>query len=141
MKFLNIKIRNLILISVVAVFVSSPVWLNHILAASNNFSGAIYTSTFDGTIVNQNRYDDKMLVYLDGGPQNQNGSGIPDGTYYFQVTDPSGATLLSSDNAVCRQLTVAGGVVSGAAGSCPHPNGLFNPNNGSTSVQLSPFDD
>lgn len=110
-----------------------------ILAAGNNFFGAIQTSTANGTIVNQNIYDNKQDVYLNGGPQNANASGLPDGTYYFQVTDPSGATLLSSDAAMCRQLTVSNGRVSGATGACPHANGSFNAANGSTPVQLFPF--
>ncbi|MEQ1607305.1 MAG: carboxypeptidase-like regulatory domain-containing protein [Pyrinomonadaceae bacterium] len=108
------------------------------------FQGAIYTSAGDGSVVNQNIYSNKSDVYLNGGPQNQNGPGLPDGTYYFQVTTPSG-DLLSTDNAVCRQIKVVGGVISGAdtlaAGLCAHPNGLFNPNNGSTPVQLMPFSD
>jgi hypothetical protein len=103
-------------------------------------TGAIYTSLSDGATVNGNVYDNCCDVYLNGGPQNPNGAGLPDGTYYFQVTDPSGATLLSNDDAVCRQLTVSGGVISGAAGPCPHTNGTFNPANGSTPVQLCPFD-
>jgi hypothetical protein len=104
-------------------------------------SGAIYTSLGNGQTVNGNVYDLKSDVYLNGGPQNQNGPGLPNGTYYFQVTDPSGATLLSTDPAVCRQLQVIGGVVAGATGPCPHLNGAFNPANGSTPVQLIPFND
>src|SRR6476659_7961710 len=103
------------------------------------FSGAIYTSEADGTRVNQNLYDSKPLVYLNGGPQNQNGPGLPDGVYFFFVTDPSGATLLSTDHAVCRELLVSGGAVAGATGPCPHANGAFDPANGSTPVQLIPF--
>ena len=103
------------------------------------FSGAIYTSEADGTRFNQNLYDSKPLVYLNGGPQNQNGSGLPDGVYFFFVTDPSGATLLSTDPAVCRELLVNGGAVAGGTGPCPHPSGAFNPANGSTAVQLIPF--
>jgi hypothetical protein len=34
---------------------------------------------------------------------------------------------------------VVGGVVAGATGPCPHLNGPFNPANGSTPVQLAPF--
>lgn len=110
-------------------------------ATASAINGAIYTSFKDGTTVNGNIYDDCCDVYLNGGPQNQNFAGLaPDGTYYFQVTDPSGATLLSTDNAVCRQVTVSGGRIVGATGPCPHPNGTFNPANGSTPVQLCPFD-
>src|SRR5215210_1475674 len=75
-------------------------------AASNAFFGAIFTSTGDGATVNANIYDDKNDVYLNGGPQGMSNTGLPPGTYYFQVTDPSGATLLSTDPASCRQLTV-----------------------------------
>jgi hypothetical protein len=112
------------------------------LSTSSAFalSGAIYTTTKDGTVVNKNIYVARTDVYLNGGPQNTHRAGLPDGTYYFQVTDPSGKTLLSTDNAICRQLTVTGGMVSGAAGGCPHSNGAFNPANGSTTVQLAPFE-
>jgi hypothetical protein len=113
--------------------------LSSVLAGSA-FAGAIYTTDKTGTIVNANtNYGASTDVYLGGGPQNRFASGLPEGTYYFQVTDPSGKTLLSTDNAACRQLTVAGGRVVGAAGACPHANGTFNPANGATPVQLAPF--
>lgn len=103
---------------------------------------AIFTSLADGTTVNQNIYPSKTSVYLNGGPQNQNANGLLDGFYYFMVTDPSGAQLLSTDSIAARALTVANGVVSGVAGSGgTHAVGLFNPNNLSTPVQLIPFDD
>ncbi len=108
--------------------------------AQAQFNGAVYTTTSTGTVVNNNLYDFREDVYINGGPQNPTGAGLPNGIYYFQVTDPSGAALLSLDDAVCRQLTVSGGVVAGATGPCPHLNGAFNPSNGSTPVQLFPFD-
>ena len=74
--------------------------------SANAIAQGIYTSISDGTTVNANLYDSKADVYLNGGPQNQNGKGLPDGTYYFQVTDPSGNILLSTDPASCRQLQV-----------------------------------
>src|SRR6266702_5806490 len=115
--------------------------------ASGQVSGAIFTTDSSGFTINGNIYTNATDVYLNGGPQNLNFSGLPDGTYYFQVTDPSGATLLSTDEAVCRQLTVANGVVSGAVSGltdsnnnpCSHANGNLNTNNNSTTVQLSPF--
>ena len=74
--------------------------------------GAIWTTYPDGTIVNGNLYDAKDHVYLNGGPQNSSGGGgIPDGQYYFQVTDPSGAVLLSQDDISCRIANVVGGVI------------------------------
>src|SRR5712692_607916 len=103
-------------------------------------TGAIYTTTKDGTAVNQNIYGALTDVYLSAGPQNTNAQGLPDGTYYFQITDPSGRTLLSTDNAVCRQLMVVGGRVAGSTGPpCKHANGTFNPENGTTPVQMAPF--
>lgn len=111
------------------------------VSAYAQVSGAIFTSLGDGTTVNANLYNAKTDVYLNGGPQNKNSAGLTDGTYYFQVTDPSGATLLSSDSAVCRQVLVSGGVIAGATGPCPHANGTFNPANGQQPVQLVPFDD
>lgn len=114
--------------------------LVYVNSASARLSGAVYTTTKDGTVVNQNIYGSLSDVYLSGGPQNQNPPGLPDGTYYFQVTDPSGKTLLSTDNAVCRRLVVTGGRVAGAAAStCAHANGTFNPANGTLPVQLAPF--
>src|SRR5205823_1103731 len=71
-------------------------------------SGAIFTTLPNGQAVNFNIYPSKDLVYLDGGPgQNapQTAAGLDDGTYVFQVTDPSGKVLLSSDVAACRQVT------------------------------------
>ena len=109
------------------------------LLLAAEFSGAIYTTDSTGTRVNQNLYSARSAVYLSGGPQNRNPPGLPDGTYFFQVTDPSGHTLLSEDNAVCRQLLVAGGRIAGATGPCPHANGTLNPANGTTPVQLAPF--
>lgn len=113
------------------------------------FSGAIFTSTGDGAPVNLNHYRDCTDVYLNGGPQGQSSNGLPDGTYYFQVTDPNGGTLLSTDAAACRQLVVSNERVAGVPTSTPagctdaggalHANGVFNSANGSTPVQLAPF--
>jgi hypothetical protein len=80
---------------------------------AHSASGAIYTTLGDGSEVNFNIYDAKEDVHLNGGP----GPGAPpgaaaleDGDYVFQVTDPSGGTLLSEDLPECRQVTVIGGV-------------------------------
>ena len=132
--------RKLTVVSLTLLF--AGVFLTYINTASAGFAGAIYTTTKDGTAVNKNIYGALEDVYLSGGPQNLNASGLPDGTYYFLVTDPSGKTLLSTDNAVCRQLTVSGGRVSGAApasGGCAHANGTFNAANGTLPVQMAPF--
>jgi len=78
-------------------------------------SGAIFTTTPDGTIVNENvRYESKLEVYLDGGPgpnAPQDAAGLDDGFYVFQVTDPSGWVLLSMDPSKCRVVRVQDGVI------------------------------
>src|SRR5215469_10405067 len=112
------------------------------LPAAANITGAIYTTLPNGQTVNGNIYHQKTDVYLDGGPQNMHGQGLPDDDYYFQVTDPSGAVLLSQDDISCRVLQVVNGVVIGhptdGSGNpgCYHVNGAFNPSNGSTAIQL-----
>jgi hypothetical protein len=116
------------------------------VSAAGSFFGAIYTTEGDGTTVNGNVYQSKNDVYLNGGPQNVNSKGLPDGTYYFQVTNPSGSDLLSTDLAVCRQVVVINGYVAGAsplsaAAGCAHVNGTPNPTTGATGVQLQPFAD
>lgn len=110
-------------------------------ASASGFHGKIFTTTFDGQSVPQNHYSSKDAVYLNGGPQNQNHS-LPDGSYYFQVTGPSGNDLLSTDPAVCRQLIVAGGVIAGADGpSCQHLTGIPDLATGATPVKLMPYND
>ena len=112
---------------------------------SGGFFGAIYTTNGDGERVNQNLYASKSDVYLNGGPQNANSQGLPDGTYFYQVTDPSGATLLSEDVAYFRQVAVVGGVVRGdidlSLGGGQHAFGTADPTNGSVGVQLIPYAD
>jgi hypothetical protein len=106
-------------------------------------SGAIFTTVFDGSEVNFNIYPSKDAVYLDGGPgpgAPQGAAGLDDGTYVFQVTEPSGKTLLSTDLAKCRQFTVSAGIITGvvAAGGCEHVTGLDVDHN-ATTVQLIPY--
>src|SRR5205823_5138117 len=62
-----------------------------------------------------------------------------DGVYVFQVTDPSGKTLLSTDTIANRRFTVSGGIiVSGAPGT--HATGV-DTDHGAVTVQLFPFND
>jgi hypothetical protein len=113
-------------------------------SASANLTGAIFTTTSDGTKVNGNIYDDCEDVYLNGGPQNRNANGLPEGTYYFQVTDPSGKVLLSTDSIENRKVVVgSNGRIIGVPtdGGTYHLEGADNPANGSKPVQLWPFDE
>jgi hypothetical protein len=133
MKTLRVALGLLALCSVLAVRV-----------AAHAPSGAIFTTVEDGSEVNFNHYPSKEAVYLDGGPgpgAPQHAAGLDDGVYVFQVTDPSGKTLLSTDIAACRQFTVSGGIiVSTAPSSCPHQTGIDEDHNAVT-VQLFPYDD
>jgi hypothetical protein len=112
-------------------------------APASAMAGAIFTTVFDGSEVNFNIYPSKDAVYLDGGPgpgAPQGAAGLDDGTYVFQVTEPSGKTLLSTDLAKCRQFTVAAGIITGviAVGGCEHHVGL-DIDHGAATVQLIPY--
>ncbi|MHC4622026.1 MAG: hypothetical protein ACYTEQ_30160 [Planctomycetota bacterium] len=91
------KLTQFILLVVVALVV-----LGTQQVLGGPFPGAIFTSLEDGSGVNANIYEAMEDVYLHGGPpQNapSTAAGLPEGDYYFQVTDPSGKVLLSLDPA------------------------------------------
>ncbi|PYT01910.1 MAG: hypothetical protein DMF63_03490 [Acidobacteria bacterium] len=138
----KLKSRTIVVLFALAATSAASFYFFQTKSSAAGFNGSIFTTTFDGQTVNANIYSSKDAVYLSGGPQNENASGLPDGTYYFQVTDPSGATLLSTDAAECRQLVVFMGRVAAAEGpSCQHFTGIPNSANGSTPIKLSPFND
>jgi hypothetical protein len=125
-------------LAIVLVLGAAGVW-----AGGSAPSGAIFTTVADGSEVNFNIYSSKDLVYLDGGPgvgAPATAAGLDDGTYVFQVTDPSGKTLLSTDAARCRELTVSGGIITAVvpALGCEHKTGL-DVDHGATTVQLMPY--
>jgi hypothetical protein len=107
-------------------------------------SGALFTTVADGSEVNANIYASKDLVYLDGGPgpgAPQGAAGLDDDTYVFQVTEPSGRTLLSTDPAKCRQFVVSGGIITSVVVTgCQHHTGN-DIDHGAITVQLIPYDD
>lgn len=115
-------------------------------AKANPPSGAIFTTVANGSEVNYNIYPSKDAVYLDGGPgpgAPQTAAGLDDGTYVFQVTNPSGKTLLSQDPAICRQFTVENGIITGIVavpGCTPHVTGT-DVDHGATTIQLMPYSD
>jgi hypothetical protein len=108
--------------------------------------GAIFTTTKTGSRVNANIYPQKCGdsgVWLDGGPgpnAPQTAAGLPDGDYYFQVTDPSGKTLLSTDPVANRQFRVTGGIIVSLSGGGNHNTGL-DVDHGATTVELCPYND
>jgi hypothetical protein len=108
-------------------------------------SGAIFTTDASGVPVNLNIYQAKEDVYLNGGPginAPDGAAGLPAGEYAFQVTDPSGKVLLSSDAVECRRFTVNdSGVIEGVVVTgCEHSTGADGEDGGAT-VQLFPYDD
>lgn len=115
-------------------------------SAAPPLSGAIFTTDASGVPVNLNIYEQKEDVYLNGGPginAPDDAAGLPAGTYSYQVTDPSGKTLLSTDAVQCRQFTVdASGVIQDvdASGTCAHLTGTDGEDLGIT-VQLFPYAD
>jgi hypothetical protein len=85
--------------------------------------GAVFTTNQNGSLVNGNTTFTAKCgdtgVYLDGGPgvnAPARAAGLPDGDYYFQVTDASGKLLLSTDPVRDRCISVADGLV---IGNCP----------------------
>jgi len=112
-------------------------------AASARLTGAVWTSLVDGTSPNHNVYAAKQDVYLNGGPNLLTGAGwIPPGYYYFQVTDPPGHTLLSTDNINCRLFQVdPSGIVHYPTPytTPPYHNTGTDVQTGSTTIQLMPY--
>lgn len=114
--------------------------------AAHSPGGAIFTTVSDGSEVNYNIYAFKTDVYLDGGPgigAPATAAGLDDGTYVFQITDPSGKNLLSTDAARCRQFTVVGGLITGVVAQgdgCQHVT-AFDIDHDAVTVQMYPFDD
>jgi hypothetical protein len=135
-------IRWLILAAAAALL---PLGLSMSSARADAPSGAIFTTVADGSEVNFNIYQNKEDVYLDGGPgpgAPQSAAGLDDGTYVFQVTDPSGKTLLSTDPVSCRQFVVTNGIITSVApsGGCAHVTGT-DVDHGALTVQLMPYND
>lgn len=141
---MSVKVFPLVVATVVALVVAT----GGSVAAQPGvpLSGAIFTSDSSGAPVNLNHYADKQDVYLNGGPGINapvSAAGLPAGVYAFQVTDPSGRTLLSTDDVSCRRVTVDGSgrfVDVTPSGACRHATGVDTEDGGIT-VQLFEFDD
>ncbi|MGH9842146.1 MAG: hypothetical protein ACREEM_25615, partial [Blastocatellia bacterium] len=137
MKTRNTNKTLLLLVAALAIGLSLFVATRGVMA---QLSGAIFTTTANGDTVNANIYDSCEDVYLNGGPPPNapcGAAGLPDGQYYFQVTDPSGMTLLSTDDVAERLVQVTGGKITAYLGST-HLTGTGKCA-GAISVQLFPF--
>src|SRR5260370_26188626 len=144
----RVRVRKSLLLGAAAATVLATVLslaLSHGIARADPLSGAIFTTVADGSEVNFNIYPSKYAVYLDGGPgpgAAQGAAGLPDGTYVFQVTIPSGKTLLSTDPAGCRQFIVLNGIITSVQPSidfgCAHVTGV-DIDHGAITVQLMPY--
>ncbi|MGE5283147.1 MAG: hypothetical protein ACM3N0_12675 [Chloroflexota bacterium] len=64
--------------------------------AAQPISGAIFTTDEACEGTDLNIYSSKDAVYLDGGPAKEGAAGLPDGSYYVQVTEPDGTLLGTS---------------------------------------------
>jgi hypothetical protein len=113
-------------------------------AANAPVRGAIFTTLSDGTAVNANHFASKCVVFLDGGPGPHapaGAAGLDDGAYYFQVTDPSGKTLLSTDPVANRRFRVSGGFIVAytGEGGPAHPVGVDRDHSelGAITIRLS----
>ena len=109
-------------------------------AHAQNISGAIFTTTSDGSTVNANHYDAKTDVYLNGGPTNCISPGLPAGDYYFMVTNPPGSVQLSLDSTFDRQFRVtplsSGKIGQNLGNAATHPNGT-SPCAGGITIRLA----
>jgi hypothetical protein len=136
-------VRNLRITWMLAPLVALLFWQAPADAA---VSGAIFTTVVDGSIVNANvQYPSKCDVYLNGGPGSHapaGAAGLPEGDYYFQVTDPNGRALLSTDVVSNRRVHVSSvGVIdaySGFGGPL-HPTGIDqdHPELGAITIRLA----
>jgi hypothetical protein len=78
---------------------------------SANLTGAVFTTDGSCGGTDLNIYASKDDVYANGGPQNGNAAGLPDGAYYVRVTSPEGVLLGTSvGSADATPAHVTGGV-------------------------------
>jgi len=101
--------------------------------------GSVSVALEDGQQAAAVIFEDTCDAYLVVG-QEEGPPRLPDGDYFFQVTDISGEALLSSDEVRFRQFRVADGAIEGVSGQGSHALGIDSLSGGAT-VQLCPFAD
>jgi len=82
----------LVLATILATFAAFPA----VASAAAPMAGAVWTTDVNGNPINQNIYQYKIDVYLNGGPKSSGAPGLPDGWYYVKVTAPNGVLLGTS---------------------------------------------
>ncbi len=102
-------------------------------------TGAIWTTDPHGERVNGNLYINPRRVHLAGGPHRKGAAGLPDGVYYFQVTDPAGKQLLSDDDPSDRMFTVENGYITRIDPPGTHDSNPDTTRDCGIVVQLWPF--
>jgi len=108
------------------------------IAAQGN-SGSIFVATAHGGVPSGNLFETSLDPYLSAGPRGNGkctAGGLSDGDYYFQVTDPTGRVLLSSDDLEQRRFRVIAGRLATASATHGQTFGRC----GDLTVQLAPFD-
>jgi hypothetical protein len=145
---MNRQCYKLVFAAIVATVVGAvlvPTGVAQTICDDFRLSGAIFTTNQFGEPVNMNIYTNKNQVYLDGGPgpgAPVGAAALPPGDYYFQVTDPAGKVLLSTDPVARRKFTVSlDGVIVSAYDHSTNPDADYGefPYNARV-VQLKPFD-
>lgn len=128
---MRMKSALLSLSTMVAVFcLTAPVYAQ--------LAGTVTTVSAEG--VPQDAFDSLEAVFLGAGPTQEPcpaSSYLSDGLYYFQVTDPTGLELLSTDVVSERAVMVRGGVIASYEGTT-HVTGGVNAC-GSRAVSLMPY--
>jgi hypothetical protein len=101
--------------------------------------GSISVTLQDGRPPAAVIFEDKCDAYLVVG-QEEGPLPLPEGDYFFQVTDVTGETLLSSDEVKSRQFRVADSVIKDVSGQGNHAVWVSSLS-GAASVQLCPYAD
>lgn len=129
----------LVLVLALSVLLGQPVFGP---AGTSPISGAIFTTDETGLLVDGNIYANALDVYLSGGPGPNappTAAGLPDGEYYFQVTNPPGKKLLSTDDIEERRFRVEGGVITEYLGTTHIWNDISSEIPNAIVIQLWPF--
>jgi hypothetical protein len=102
-------------------------------------AGSVSVTLHDGQTAAAVMFEDKCDAYLVARGQDSPPR-LPDGDYFFQVTNASDKALLSSDEVRFRQFRVVDSAIEGVSGQGSHAVGIDSLS-GAATVQLCPFVD